>query len=273
MLVKCSIYSIKRFIKFYLSIKPSSCWFHQTLTFKEKIDDELAAKGRLKAMLDSLEKAYPQIASFFIQGLHKEHGIHFHIIFVYYGKVMEPPERMAKMLGKEVFKRWNKINGLTLSREANRMILQEKNLKCIDYLLSNHFYPVAKNKRGKSVWHGIRNRKIFNQNSIPVVWGSVNQTYDQIFPTIKRVGAGIQGKDIKIIEKVPKAYTWQQLKSEKDYISYNSEFGSGGLDWEGFKKRELKTNGKVSDNAYLKFRNKERDEILEKYEPVFDLLA
>lgn len=261
MLVKCSINSVRGFIKLFLGINPTPYWFHQTLTFSKKITNEIDAKSYLKKLLDSLEKAYPGMAAFFVQGLQKELGIHYHLIFLFWGKQVEPPEKMRETFGRDVFRRWNEINGNSLNRNANRMTLTQKDFRCIEYLLGHHVLPVKNLPRSKSHWHGIRNRNLIKINSSPFTKQQARQTFNDIFPAL--VNRSLKFEVPAQKQSLSEPFTKHEFKKLKDYIQYDSEKGSCGIDWEGFKKRELKTDRKVSDNAYFEFRNKKGNDILD----------
>ena len=78
---------------------------------------------------------------FFIQGNQIRLGIHYHIIFIFWGKQPESPEAMRESFGRDVFERWNKIHENSLFRKANLMTLHKKDFECIYYLIKNHIRP------------------------------------------------------------------------------------------------------------------------------------
>src|SRR5580765_5565560 len=94
-------------------------------------------------------------------------GIHFHVIFVFFGQQPSPPDVMRKEFGREVFSRWNKLHGGQLERNANRMTLQKKDLWCIQYLLKG-IDPSGKSMAREVHWHGVHNRRLIKANSCPV---------------------------------------------------------------------------------------------------------
>lgn len=246
-LVPHSKQSIKGFIKLYLSINPTPYWLHQVLTFKGRMTDKELAKRFLKKLLDSLEKAYPQMAAFFIQGNQKRLGIHYHLILIFWGEQAESPEEMRVTFGRDVFNRWNKIRGNTLLRKANLTKLRSKEFRCIEYLLKFHVCPTRDKLHRESLWHGVRNKKLILENSSPVTKEQVKQLYDELFPK------PLKPKPESV--PLPAYFSMRDLKKIKESITSYCEAGSGG-DWESFKRLELKTNKKVSDVAYIEFKNK-----------------
>lgn len=239
-LVPCSKESIKRFIKLFLSINPTPYWLHQVLTIKERMTDKELAKRFLKKLLDSLEKAYPQMATFFIQGNQNRLGIHYHLIFIFWGDQAESPEDMRVTFGRDVFNRWNKIRGNTLRRKANLTKLREKDFRCIEYLLKNHIRPTQDKLHRESHWHGIRNKKLILENSSPVTKEQVKQLYDELFPKLL--------KPKPELEPLPRLYTKHDMQGIKGYIEGRNKIG-----WDFFKQCELRTKKRVSDAEYIDF--------------------
>jgi len=161
---KCSRASARRFVKLFLSINETPYWFHQTLTFKDRMLNEARARKYLKVLLDALEKAYPEMACFWVREFReKENGIHFHAICLFFGEQSASPDRMRETFGADVFERWNGIHGNTLFRRANLMTLQRKDFRCIEYLTKYVALSVGI-KRGLH-WYGIRNDEKIRANS------------------------------------------------------------------------------------------------------------
>ena len=126
--------------------------------------------------------------------------------------------------------------------------------------------PVKKIARGKSNWHGVKNSKLIKANLVPFTKQQVKQTFNDIFPKTD-FSRGLQGKEVTIKEPLPPLYTKQHLKKEKDFYNSWSEITGNSLDWEGFKRKELGINKKVSDYTFIEFKNKKHNEIVEKYHP------
>jgi hypothetical protein len=253
-MIKCSIESAKRFIELFLGINATPYWFHQTLTFKDNLTDPKIAKGALKQLLDSLEKAFPDSSCFFVQQYQKRQGIHFHVIFMVFGDQQESPDGVRDWLSKEVFARWNTINGESLNRKGNEMKLREKNFICLRYL-TREVSPTTDPLARESHWWGIRNKKLIRANSAGVSKETIKKMYNELFPKPPKPAPQAQ--------PLPKVFTKQDLMRLKDYIDFQGS-------WEHFKKQELKTHKKVSNTDYLNFRNQERNKILAKRLPKED---
>lgn len=247
-MIESSKPSIRRFIKYYLGINPTPYWFHQTLTFQNRVTSEKEAKRHLKRLLDSLEKDYTNMAAFFVQGIQQNEGIHFHLIFMMFGEQPESPDITKQSLGKDVFARWNRIHENLLSRQANLMTLRKKDDDCIWYLLKRHISPTDDKLPRQCLWNGVRNRRLSRLNSLPVSKQQVSETYYNIFP--------------KPPKPVPPLFTKQNMQVIRNYIE-----GVKNRDWASYKRAELKSTKRVSDAAYMQFQNKERTEMLAKRRP------
>ena len=119
--------------------------------------DQQLAHRYLKKLLDSVEKAFPDVACFFVRENNQSLGIHFHIIFLFFGQQALHPEKMRQAFGTAVFERWNRIQGGSLARQANRMTLQKKDERCIRYLLKN-IDPKGEGLARGTLWNGVRGR-------------------------------------------------------------------------------------------------------------------
>lgn len=261
-LIPCSKSSIRRFIKLFLGINPTEYWFHQVLTFNPKVIDSKTAKNYLKQLLDSLEKAFPSMAAFFIQGNQKKGGIHFHLIFMFFGQQAKSPEAMREDFGKEVFTRWDKIVGGKLVRKANLMTLRKKDFRCIEYLLTGHVAPSDKPLERGCHWKGIRNKKLIAANFNLVAKKEISETYYALFPKRKLMPIAQKSSDI-----VPREFT----KNDMDFLRAYGETRKK-WDWDDFKKSELRTDKRVSDAKFMEFKNAKRNEILAKRKPVKSVL-
>ena len=176
----CSRDSARRFIRLFLSINGTPYWYHQTLTFKGKVLNEQSAKNDLKILLDSLEKAYPQMACFWVREFREEEGgLHFHVIFLFFGQQKSPPERMRETFGADVFGRWNKIHGNTLYRRANLMKLRAKNFECIWYLTK--YIKLCSDTKRALHWYGIRNKEMIDANYTPPIKQEVAKLLRHLF--------------------------------------------------------------------------------------------
>jgi hypothetical protein len=190
---RCSRASARGFVKLFLSINQTPYFFHQTLTFKGEMLNEAVARKYLKVLLDALEKAYPEMACFWvIEYREKEGGIHFHIIFLFFGQQSASPERMRETFGADVFERWNGLHGNTLFRRANLMTLQRKDFRCIEYL-TKYVALSAGTDRGLH-WYGIRNNDLIRANSTPPQKAQVTEYLCRLFD---EQGKGREFKPIK----------------------------------------------------------------------------
>ncbi len=164
----------------FLGINPTDYWFHQTLTFKDRVSDMATAHADLKKLLDSLGRVIPDMACFWIAEYQKSLGIHFHVIFLFFGWQALQPEPMRKAFGHAVFTRWNRLHDGKLARVANKMTLRKKDFGCLSYLLKS-ITPTDDRLAREPHWHGVRNRKLITANSSPVERKEVLVTYEQIF--------------------------------------------------------------------------------------------
>jgi hypothetical protein len=194
---KCSRASARRFVKLFLCINETLYFFHQTLTFKGRMLDEARARRYLKVLLDSLEKAYPEMACFWvIEFREKESGIHFHLIFLFFGQQSASPERMRETFGADVFKRWNAIHGNILFRGANLMKLRKKEFGCIEYLTKD--LKLSSDTRRDLHWYGIRNKAMINAHSRAPQKAQVTEYLYRLFDEQSK------GKKFKPVKKVYK---------------------------------------------------------------------
>jgi len=253
-LIKASKSSIRRFIKFFLGINHTHYCFHQTLTFRERLIDSKLAKAYLKQLLDSVENAFPQMTALFIQGIQERGGIHFHVIFLFFGQQPEPPDMMRSIFGREVFTRWNAIHGRNLIQSANRITLQINDIDCIDYLLRGHISVANEPLSLECHWHGDRNRELLLAHWTPPSKQQVNETFSGIFTKPR--------KRVAKLQPLPPLFTRHDLESIRGYIE-----GRNKIDWASFKRCELGTNKRVSDATFIEFKNRERNRIILRRHP------
>ncbi len=240
---KVSKNSIKRFIKLFIEINDTPYWYHQTLTFKQAITDVQKAKRDLKRLLDSLEKAFPEMGVIFVQGLQKRIGIHFHLFLFFYPKIpIGMPEDFLFDLRKAVFSRWNAIQGGKLVRQANVIRLHKKDVSGLHYFLEHHVQPTNEKQPRQSLWNGSRNKTLIQANSSKCNKKDISTIFNDCFPKIK-----------KLRKMSAPLFTARNLKNLKAEVDFHNV-----VDWESFKKQELKTKRKISNLDYIAFRNGEK---------------
>jgi hypothetical protein len=199
------------------------------------------------------------MAVIFIQEYQKNLGIHYHLIFLFFSEQSFTPQKMRESFGKDVFRRWNKLHGDSLFRQANLMTVHKNDFRTIEYLCKG-VEPTAERRKRESLWHGIRNRQLIRANSHQVSKQSLKEAYYRLYPK--------PPKPQPQTEPLPPLYTKSDLKREKDFCNAYGEQTGSGRTWEGAKKLELKTSKKVSDADYIAFRNRTRDAILAKQKPI-----
>ena len=126
-------------------------------------------KRPLKRLLDSLHKAYSMGALYVIEPCEKE-GWHFHAYFIFYGSTpfAGDRERNRELFGRHVFKLWNRINGGSLCRIANKTTAYD-NLDPTYFIKQLVAIPRGKRKKRDSAnWWGVRNKRLLKQNEVPL---------------------------------------------------------------------------------------------------------
>ena len=239
---QCSRESARKFIKLYAGIRPVPHWFHQTLTFGNPKPDIYLAHARFNMLLDSLEKAHPDVACFFVREQEKDSGFHFHVIFLFFGTQPLAPKAMRIKFGAEVFVKWNKINGGGLFRNANQMTLRAKEDICIWYL-TGWVKIVPKTKRSVH-WNGLRNKRLIHANSTPAPKSEVKRLLKICFdnrnqpPTLANI-------------HTPHYYDSPDLQKLKAFVK-----SKGDMEWEDTKRNITGRKGKVTDDDMIDFFNR-----------------
>lgn len=240
----CSRESVRRFTKLILSLRETPFWFHQVLTFKERIEDPTKAKKILKTFLDSIHfemRKHGEMATVFLMGRQKEMSIHFHLLFLFYAPLPSTPEQLAEILRREAWKRWAKLNK-DVTKAANMLKIQTKP-RALHYLFEKHV-RVGKTKKEakKTTWFGTRNQRLIKAHALPVTKKDIKNALHDVFPLL----------DFKpkptVVEQ--KRFSRRELLSLKAYLE-----ADGRYDWEDFKRRKTGRKGKVSDADYMAFCN------------------
>lgn len=153
-----------------LKLGTPTFWCHQTLSFKKPLDCPLEeVKRPLKRLLDSLHKAYSMGTLYVIEPCEKE-GWHIHAYFIFYGFMpfSGDRERNRQLFGRHVFRLWNRVNGGSLCRIANKTTVHD-NLDPTYFIKHLVALPRWKpKKRDSANWWGVRNRKLLKQNEAPL---------------------------------------------------------------------------------------------------------
>lgn len=138
-----SIDTARRFTKLVWAINDTPYWYHQTLTF----DGNNAARGnirlataQLNTLLDQLDKAYPDYACLWVREMQWDKGIHFHVIFLFFGKRPQKPCTLHRQFSQDVFERWSRLNAGAVVQKANRMNIapyRAKDARSFGYLTAD----------------------------------------------------------------------------------------------------------------------------------------
>jgi hypothetical protein len=230
-------------VRLFLGVKATPYWLHQTLTFKGAVTDVEAAHGYLKRLLDSLEKPYPAMACFFVREHQQSLGIHFHVIFLFFGQQSLTPEQIRQEFGAAVWGRWNKISGCMLARQANRMTLQQKNDDCIRYLLKD-IEPTAQGLPRETHWNGVRRRRLIAANSTPVSSRQLRDYFNLLFP-----------KGPKLQPQTASPAQQKFTKKSLEFMKADLEM-QGTYEWADWKR--LRAGRRISDDDFLDYLNSER---------------
>jgi len=106
---------------------------------------------------------------FVIEPCGKE-GHHIHAYFIFYGSTPFAGDRKRnrELFGRHVFKLWNRINGGSLCRIANKTTAYD-NLDPTYFIKQLVAMPRGKRKKRDSAnWWGIRNKRLLKQNEVPL---------------------------------------------------------------------------------------------------------
>lgn len=120
------------------------------------------------------------MACFWVREYQKRIGIHFHVIFLFFGEQAVEPSEMRKTFSREVFSRWNKLHDGALVQQANMMTLQKKDSDGLRYLVKG-ISPTREPLPREVHWYGVRNRGLIKANSSPVPSSEVSKVYAQVF--------------------------------------------------------------------------------------------
>ncbi len=239
----CSKSSIQRFIKLWLSVKPTPYWFHQTLSLGQQIEDFAIAKPILEKLFDSLEvemgKTY-DMGAVYIMGHQGNKRVHFHVVFFFYGTPAETPEKLAEILRLEIRKRWKKLNPRS-NPTGNWLKIQTK-ASGLWYLAGHLAVGKTAKAKGKPSWYGVRNKRLIEAHALPVTSNQVRREFECHFPAVLATPAA---KKPKVI-----FYDRSKLAELRAYVE-----ADGRHDWEDFKRMKMGRKRKVSDFDFMDFLN------------------
>lgn len=232
--------SVRRFIKLYLGINDTPYRFHQTLTFKDNLIVSAKAKQKLNKLLDLLRKEFPQMPVLYVEERQKRLGVHYHVIFMFFGSQPLTPEETRQRLLKAIFPRWKAINGGTLHQMGNQLKLSLKPWG-LWYLLEG--VKLSQGKSRREHWYGVRQDALIRANSHKVSAQDVSRAMRENFGSSK-------------LRKPPiapprRVYTSQDISGMKSYLDWTGS----AVDMDDVKRRDTGRKGKVSDEDYLRFLN------------------
>lgn len=100
----------------------------------------------------------------------EKEGWHIHAYFIFYGFMPFSGDREhnRQLFGRHVFRLWNRLNGGSLCRIANKTTVHD-NLDPTYFIKHLVALPRWKSKKRDSAnWWGVRNRKLLKQNEVPL---------------------------------------------------------------------------------------------------------
>jgi len=243
--MKHSRKSIRRLVKFFLSINLPEFIFHQTLTFCPPLADSVAAKKQLNLLLDNIHKRF-EMGSLYVEERQKNGGFHYHVQFWFFDGCSIPcyPSLLERTLRAATFAAWEKQNGNTVSQCANPFYRRKPDL---DYLIKEGVIEGGKGKleSGDTHWWGVRNRKLFEQNSRQI-------SKEVIISEMKRLFWFNEHRGQLLV------YNWKQLREERrEWKNLYCGFDRP-KNWEDYKKSEVGSSLAVSDRDFIVFRKSKR---------------
>jgi hypothetical protein len=220
----CSAKSVKRFIRLFLSINQPAWCFHQTLTLHKQFE----------------------IASLYVEERQQDGSIHYHILFFIFDRNQFPlsSEKAKNWLQREVFKRWNRINGNTLTAVANKLTLHEKDLSSLTYLTKG--ISIVRTRARTVNWWGCRNKTLIRANSVQVSKAEVSHVFGTLFPKscFQHQQALVEPPNCRHV------FTKQNLEFMRAYGEIVQ-----GTDWHDYKRVRMGLKRRVSDDEFLRFLN------------------
>lgn len=241
---KTSRDSLRRFVKFFLSLKTPHFLFHQTLTFSPPILDATAAKRQLNRLLKSRFIK----GAFYVEERQGRKGIHYHVLLFFYKEHGLPfaPSKMFEGIRAQVFHSWNSYNGEKLAQKANEMKMGTLYFAALDYLTKETRYRSAK---GKTNWWGKHEGKNLVKKPNPPTKQEVSATMDRLLLTKVKLPLGLlcSARDLQ----------WEKRDFKANSLSPNEE-------WEQAKRRETGRKDRVTDEDLLAFRKMKAADWLKK---------
>jgi hypothetical protein len=159
-LQKYSRDSVRRFVKFLLSLEEPAFLFHQTLTFSPPVFDAVAAKVRLNKLLKNRFIK----GAIYVEERQKKDGVHYHVLFFFYmgSELPFSPSKMLAETRARVFETWNRYNGGGLSQKANEIKQRKLNFRTVEYLTKEVMF---REEAAKTNWWGKHKAKLLISKS------------------------------------------------------------------------------------------------------------
>lgn len=180
----------RRFTRYCWEINDTPYWFHQTLTFGNRMYRKSVplATARLNNHLDWLRRAYPDAACLWGRDYTQREGVHFHVIILFWGERPASPETFHRELRQRVWEHWERLNRLKSKQVANRMTLppyRAQSVKSFGYLAK--LVRVAPKgqptDRPDVLWWGKMNDSLIQANSTPKPKKEISAALKLLFPT------------------------------------------------------------------------------------------
>lgn len=247
----CSRKSIHRLIKRYLGLCSHDACVHQTLTFRENLQDRARAKKCLKRWLDNMHRQF-EMASLWVEEEQERGAIHFHVILFPFGDAASQDTEAITEAG---FRAWKAtVNSpRPLSRAANKVKVRPRNASLLIYVLGE-VLPMEEftGKPPVTRWWGYRQNKLARKHWREPSKSEVAALFSEAFDT--RVAS--QKALDKPAKPKPQFYSINDLRREKADVDA-WEQARQKIDWEWHKRRETGSKKPVSDNEFMDFKNRE----------------
>ena len=159
--------SVNRFIDSGLRIMSAKpcLHFHQTLTFPIPIVDARTAKLLFNKFVKGVLKFYQkyEIAiSYVKEKRERDNTIHFHLCFLFFDAHKLPycNSRMQRDFRRDIFSRWNVLNGGKCVRAANTLEAHEFNRETVNYFARALVVDDEFVHRAETNWWGLFNKQV-----------------------------------------------------------------------------------------------------------------
>jgi hypothetical protein len=183
-----SVDTARRFTKAVWAVNDTPYWYHQTLTFGASSParhDVRAATAKLNALLDQMDKSWPDCACLWVREYQWTKGVHFHVIFLFFGDRPQNARTLHRKLAQDVFRRWSGLNGGHVVQKANRMTIppyRARDARSLGYLTGQIRIDAKTLRAGRGErWWGWRNDALLVANSTPLSKAEASKALKLLF--------------------------------------------------------------------------------------------